>query len=186
MFLVVGLGNPGAEYENTNHNVGFRVVDNIANCFNAKFGKKIDCDSLTSKFKVDGEDVILAKPLTYMNNSGFAVKGLIKKYKINPKDELVIISDDFDVKEGTIRIRTISGASTHNGIRSIKQEIGTNEFIRIKVSIGEKPKFMDTATFVLDRVKNENTKISEQKAIDAVCDLLRGETIEKISGKYSN
>lgn len=186
MFLVVGLGNPGKEYENTNHNVGFRVVTQVAENYGEKFGKKVDCDSNTCKFKVNGEDVVLAKPITYMNNSGYAVKGLVKKYKVNPKEELVVVSDDFDVKEGTIRIRKVSGASTHNGIRSIKQELGTNEFIRVKVSIGAKPEFMDTATFVLDKVKNEHTKISEQKAVDAICDLLNGETFEKISGKYSN
>lgn len=186
MFLIVGLGNPGVEYEQTNHNVGFRVVDEVAKIYGGKFGKKPDCDSLTCKFKANGEEIVLAKPTTYMNCSGLAVKGLVKKYKVDVKSELIVISDDFDIKEGTIRIRQISGASSHNGIKSVKNELNTNEFIRIKVSIGAKPAYMDTATFVLDKVKNSNTHISEKKAVEAICDLINGELLEKVSAKYSN
>ena len=85
MLLVVGLGNPGAEYEKTNHNAGFRVLDEIAQKQGHSFQKKVDCDSLVCKFKCGGNDIILAKPQTYMNNSGLAVKGLVKKYKISPQ-----------------------------------------------------------------------------------------------------
>ena len=94
--------------------------------------------------------------------------------------------DDFDIKEGTIRIRNVSGASTHNGIRSIKAELNTNEFIRIKVSIGAKPAFMDTASFVLDRVKNDKTYEAETSAANAVLDLLNGEQLQIVMGKYSS
>jgi len=186
MLLVVGLGNPGKEYENTNHNAGFRVLDILAKDFDQKFGKRVDCDSIVCKFKCAGEDIILAKPQTYMNNSGLSVKGLVKKYKIDVKNKLVIIADDFDIKEGSVRIRQSSGASTHNGIKSIKAELNTNEFIRVKVSIGAKPAFLDTATFVLDRVKNDKTFEAEKLAALSVKDFIMGEDIQLVMGKYSS
>ena len=156
MKIIVGLGNPGKEYENTNHNAGYMVLDKLAGEFSAKFSKK-GCDSELAEIYEGGEKVILAKPLTYMNNSGIAVKGLVKKYKINPSEELVIIADDFDIQEGEIKIKKQSGNTTHNGIKSIKYELQTNEFIRVKISIGSKPQFMDTADFVLSKIKNEKT-----------------------------
>ena len=186
MLLIVGLGNPGAEYAETNHNAGFRVVEKLANNLGVNFGKKIDCDSLTAKFKKDGKDFVLAKPQTYMNNSGFAVKGLVKKYKVDVKNELVVVVDDFDIKDGTIRIRNQSGSTSHNGIKSIKNELQTNEFVKIKVSIGAKPQFMDTANFVLAKVKNEKTQESEEKAVSALQDLINGNSLEKVLCQYSN
>ena len=184
MLLIVGLGNPGKEYEKTNHNVGFRVVDEVAKSLGEKFKTK-ECDSLCCSFFAGGERVVLAKPQTYMNNSGIAVKQLVRKYDCNSKDELVVIADDFDCQSGTIRIRTKSGNTTHNGIRSIKQELSTNEFVRIKVSIGSKPEFMSTADFVLSQTKSEATKQSEALAVCAIKELIEGKSVEDISQKYS-
>ena len=184
MKIIVGLGNPGREYDLTNHNAGFSVVDSVCLKFNEKFTKK-DCDCEVASFFVDGEKILLAKPQTYMNNSGFAVRKLVDKYKIDVKNNLVIISDDFDTKAGTIRIRKQSGSTTHNGVRSIKQHLGTNEFIRIKVSIGEKPENMDTADFVLAKVKNQSTFDAIDIATMAVVSFVQGEKIDNVMQKYS-
>lgn len=186
MLLVVGLGNPGKEYSLTNHNIGFRVVENVAKYFGAKPEKRPVCDSIVYKFKQNGIDVVLAMPQTFMNLSGKAVKGLVKKYNIDVKNELIIISDDFDIKEGTIRIRNVSGSTSHNGVKSIKNELMTNEFIRVKVSIGPKPEYMETADFVLAKTKSEGAKVSEQKATEAVIKLIEGSTIDEVSRTYSN
>lgn len=185
MLVVVGLGNPGKEYEKTNHNIGFRVLDRVAKQIGVSFEKKVQCNSLVAKFGVGENKVILAKPQTYMNNSGLAVIELVNKYKLDAKTELVIVADDFDVAAGTIRIRTKSGNSTHNGIRSIKEHLGTNEFMRVKVSIAPKPEFVSVVDFVLSKTKNEEAIKSEDMAVQAVVDLVRGENIEKVMSKYS-
>lgn len=185
MLLVVGLGNPGEEYKNTNHNIGFRVVDNVANYFGRKPEKKPVCDSNIYKFKVGNQEVVLAKPLTFMNLSGKAVKGLVKKYNIDVKSELILVADDFDIAPSTVRIRAISGNTTHNGVRSVKQELQTNEFIRVKVSIGPKPEQISVADFVLANTKNKEAKISEELATKAVIELIKGESLERVSLLYS-
>ena len=185
MKLVVGLGNPGKEYEKTNHNIGFRVVDRVVNELGGSFEKKEVCKSIISVFGVGEKKVVFAKPQTYMNNSGFSVIELVKKYNIDTATELIVISDDFDIAEGTIRIRNKSGNSTHNGIRSIKQLLNTNEFIRVKVSIAPKPEFVPVADFVLSRSSGESVKLSEDKAVEAVLKIVNGEKLEKIMGEYS-
>lgn len=181
------MGNPDKEYENTNHNAGFRVLDGVAKSLGIKFDKKEIAKSKVVVLGAGENRVVLAKPLTYMNNSGLAIKGLLKRFNItDTSTQLVVVSDDFDVAEGTIRIRTKSGNSTHNGIRSIKREIGTSEFIRVKVSIAPKPEGVAVADFVLSRSTNPNIKISEQKAENAVLAMIDGETIENVMCKFSN
>jgi len=185
MLLIVGLGNPGKEYENTNHNMGFRVLDRVTKTLGVLFEKKMVCNARVAIYGVGENKVVFAKPQTYMNNSGLSVKDLVKKYKIDPKDELVVVSDDFDVAEGTIRIRQKSGNSTHNGIKSVKHELGTNEFIRVKVSIAPKPEFVPVVDFVLNRSTGKGVKESEDKAVDAILDIVNGEKLEIVMGKYS-
>lgn len=186
MLLIVGLGNPDKEYEKTNHNIGFRVLDGVVKELGTSFDKKEVAKSKIAVYGVGENKVIFAKPQTYMNNSGLAVKELVKKYNIDTKTQLVVVADDFDVAEGTIRIRTKSGNTTHNGIRSIKNEIGTNEFIRVKVSIAPKPEFVPVADFVLSKSVHKSVKQSEEKAIDAVKELALGGSIEIVMGKFSN
>ena len=185
MYIIVGLGNPDKEYEKTNHNIGFRVIDKVTQNLGVKFDKKVICKSLVATYGVGENKIIFAKPQTYMNNSGHAVGELVRKYNIDPKTQLVIVSDDFDVSAGTIRIRTKSGNSTHNGIRNIKEILGTNEFYRVKVSIAPKPEFVSVVDFVLARSKGEEVEKSEELAVSAVLDLVRGESIEKVMAKYS-
>lgn len=186
MLLIVGLGNPDKEYEKTNHNIGFRVLDQVVKSLGVSFEKKEVAKAQVAIYGVGEKKVVFAKPQTYMNNSGLSVKELIKKYNIDTKTQLVVVADDFDVTEGTIRIRTKSGNTTHNGIRSIKNEIGTNGFIRVKVSIAPKPEFVPIADFVLSKSVHEAVKKSEEKAAEAIKQIALGEPIELVMGKFSN
>ncbi|MBQ2702196.1 MAG: aminoacyl-tRNA hydrolase, partial [Clostridia bacterium] len=133
MYLIVGLGNPDKQYEKTFHNMGYIAVGDAAERLNAKFKKK-ECESMIAEGYVQGEKVILARPLTYMNNSGRAVKQLMNKYKIEPQN-LLVIYDDYDLPKGKVRIRANGSAGTHNGMRSIIGETGLKEFPRIRIGI---------------------------------------------------
>lgn len=164
MKLIVGLGNPGVRYENTRHNVGFMVMDELAKLCNTsidqdKFEAKI------SKFKVEGEDVILMKPETFMNNSGFALRSCMDFYKIDPKDVLVIY-DDKDLPVGKLRIRQKGSAGGHNGVKSIITCIFTQEFDRIRVGIGRNPNY-DLADWVLSKFKAEERKDLDEGVAEA-------------------
>ena len=133
MFLIVGLGNPEKQYEKTFHNVGFIGAGDVAEILGAKFKKK-ECEASVAEAYVNGEKVIIARPLTYMNNSGRAVKQLMAKYKI-PEEKLLVIYDDYDLPKGKIRIRAAGSAGTHNGMRSIIGETGLKNFPRIRIGI---------------------------------------------------
>lgn len=126
MYLIVGLGNPEKQYEKTFHNMGFICAGDVAELLGAKFKKK-ECEASVAEAYVGGEKVIIARPLTYMNSSGRAVKQLIAKYKV-PEEKLLVIYDDYDLPKGKIRIRAGGSAGTHNGMRSIIGETGTYEF----------------------------------------------------------
>ena len=185
MKLIIGLGNPGKEYEKTNHNVGFRVIDEVVKNLDLCYEKKMICESEVAVYGIGENRIIFAKPMTYMNNSGLAVVKLVKKYNINPSTDLVIVADDFDTKEGTIRIREKSGNTTHNGIRSIKNELKTNEFIRFKVSIAPKPEYMSVVDYVLARSTNPSIRASEKLAVDALMDFVGGTELGIVMGKFS-
>lgn len=146
--LIVGLGNPTCEYENTFHNMGYMAIDALAK----KLGKKIikaECHSLTLVKSIKGEKIILAKPYTYMNLSGIAVKALMAKYKQDASD-LVIIYDDIDIPRFSVRTRETGSAGTHNGMKSIIEHIGTSNFKRIRIGIGKNE--FDLASYVLSKI----------------------------------
>ena len=148
-FLVVGLGNPGAQYVNTRHNVGFMAVDALAG-ENASW--KSEKNALTARAEIDGRRVIFAKPQTFMNNSGVAVAGLMTFYKI-PLENIVVIHDDMDIPVGDCREKIGGGSAGHNGIRSIDAHIG-REYRRIRIGIGHPRDFdlpMDPADWVLGK-----------------------------------
>lgn len=140
MFLIVGLGNPGREYEKTRHNAGFTAVDFIADFYGISL-QDAKCNSIIGCGKIGGQDVILAKPMTYMNRSGIAVKCLAIEYSLEA-DRIIVIYDDIDLPLGRIRIREKGSSGGHRGIASIIKELGTNEFIRVRIGIGrpESPK----------------------------------------------
>lgn len=182
--LVVGLGNIGKEYEKTVHNMGFMVIDRVAKTLGETFSKK-ECNSTVATCFVNGEKVLLCKPTTYMNNSGLAVAGLKNKYKINIED-ILVISDDIDLDVGKIRIRESGSAGTHNGLKSIIASLGDNNFKRIRIGVGKPPEYMDLVNYVLSKVKDsKELELGLDKGENAVIDLINGQEIQKVMGKYN-
>ena len=170
MFIIVGLGNPTNEYNGTRHNVGFDVIDAIADKYNISVTERKN-RAFCGKGMIAGQKVILAKPQTYMNLSGESVRGLVDFYKIDEETELLIIFDDVSLDVGQLRIRKKGTAGGHNGIKSIIQHLGTDVFQRIKVGVGEKPKDYDLADYVLGHFSKEEKEIMSegyQKAIESV------------------
>lgn len=148
MKLIVGLGNPGRKYEQTRHNIGFRVVEEIAEQ-NSVAIKKRFCDSLVGELMVMGERVLLAKPQTYMNRSGDAVKSLLQQFRGSPED-LVVIYDELDLPFGRIRVRLKGSAAGHRGAMSIIESLAGAPFYRVRVGIGRPPEGVEAADFVLN------------------------------------
>ena len=136
-WLIVGLGNPGEKYENTRHNVGFQVVDELAERQNAPV-QKLKFKALTNLLTISGEKVLVMKPVTYMNLSGEAVRPAADFYKI-PPERILVISDDTALDLGKLRIRTKGSAGGHNGLKNIIQHLGTDQFPRVRVGVGQKP-----------------------------------------------
>ena len=134
MKLIVGLGNPGAEYRNTRHNIGFMVIDKLAEKFGVDVQKKM-MRAVTGQGLLDGQKVVLAKPQTYMNLSGQAVVALMNWYKLSPQD-LLVICDDLNLDAGRLRLRKKGSDGGHNGLKSITQELGTGDFPRMRLGIG--------------------------------------------------
>ena len=170
-FIIVGLGNPGRKYDGTRHNVGFDVIDELVDRFHIggpeKFGK-----SMIGKGRIGDRKVILVKPMTYMNLSGEAVQEIVHYFKVDPRQDLVIISDDIDLEVGQLRIRKKGSAGGHNGLKNIVQHLGNGDFTRIRVGVGGKPNpDFELMDFVLGHFSGEDRKVMEEtvsKAADAV------------------
>lgn len=163
MFLIVGLGNPGRQYEHTRHNVGFDVMDAIAEKYNISISEKKH-KALCGKGVINGVKVVLAKPQTFMNLSGESVESLLSYYKLDPEEEMLVIYDDISLAPGNLRIRKKGSAGGHNGIKNIIAQTGTQNFLRIKVGVGEKPKGWDLADYVLERF-DEDERAAVEEAI---------------------
>ena len=162
MFVIVGLGNPGKKYENTRHNAGFIAIDALA----AKYGINITekkHKALCGTGVIEGNKVLLVKPQTFMNLSGESVRSVMDFYKIDPEEEMLVIYDDISLAPGNIRIRKKGSAGGHNGIKSIIAHAGTQNFMRIKVGVGEKPSGWDLADYVLGHFSEED--VSKIKTI---------------------
>ena len=143
----MGLGNPGREYAGNRHNVGFQIADRVVAAQQLSFSK-VQHQAMIALGRLRDHRVVIAKPQTYMNDSGRAVSALLNFYKI-PRDRLIVIFDDLDLPFGTLRLRSDGGAGGHNGMRSIIGQLGTNQFARLRVGIGRPPGRMDPAAFVL-------------------------------------
>ena len=185
-WLVVGLGNPGDKYENTRHNVGFLTVDQIAEQLRVPV-QKLKYRALTNTVELGGQKVLLMKPVTYMNLSGEAVGEAARFYKI-PPEHVLVISDDVSLPLGRLRVRKGGSAGGHNGLKSIIQHLGTDQFPRIRVGVGEKPHpDYDLADWVLGRPQGEDRKAIDEavkRAADAVeCILSQG--LERGMGKFN-
>ena len=186
MYLIVGLGNPEKKYETTFHNMGFLAVGEAADKLGVKFKKK-ECEASVAEAFVGGEKIILARPVTYMNASGRAVKQLMAKYKASPSD-LLVIYDDFDLPKGKIRIRAAGSAGTHNGMRSIIGEIGTGDFARIRIGIRDSEADIPIINYVLSEIRKEDYPLFASAcsdAADAAIRFARGEGIEHVMNAYN-
>lgn len=139
MFCIVGLGNPEKKYENTRHNIGFDVIDAIAEKYSIAVRER-GFRALFGKGAIEGQRVILLKPQTYMNLSGESVREITDYFKIDPEEELIVISDDVSLEVGGIRIRKKGSAGGHNGLKNIIEHLGTEKFQRIRMGVGEKPR----------------------------------------------
>lgn len=169
MKLVVGLGNPGKEYINTRHNMGFLVIDEICKNQNVTLDKKKFSGEYT-KCKIDNEDIILLKPMTYMNLSGKSVNECAEFYKIKHED-IIIIYDDIDIPITEVKIKKKGSAGSHNGMKSVIEIIGTSEFPRVRVGIGTPEYKNDLINYVIGKVQEEEFKtlrLGVMKAKDAV------------------
>lgn len=153
MFLIVGLGNPGVEYVATRHNIGFDMITYLSDKYNIPVNSR-EGKALVGKGILAGEKVMLAQPQTYMNLSGESVRALMDYYKIDIED-LLVIYDDISLDVGQIRMRGKGSAGGHNGIKSIIQHTGTQEFARIKIGVGQKPEGGDLVKHVLGRFSRE-------------------------------
>lgn len=162
MFLIVGLGNPGSEYEDTRHNIGFKVVDNIAKEYNIEINRQ-KFKGMCGEGFINGEKVILLKPTTYMNLSGESIREVVDFYKLSNEDVLVIY-DDISLDVGRLRIRDKGSAGGHNGIKSIIAHLGTDVFPRIKVGVGQPN--VDLVHYVLGKFSKEEMEILRE-SIDA-------------------
>ena len=185
-WLIVGLGNPGEKYENTRHNVGFQVIDELAER-QGKPVQRLKFKALTGLLTISGEKALVMKPVTYMNLSGEAVRPAADFYKL-PPERILVISDDVALAAGRLRIRAKGSAGGHNGLKSIIQHLGTDQFPRIRVGVGEKPHpDYDLADWVLGRPQGEDKKAIDgavKRAADAVeCILSQG--LERGMGRFN-
>ena len=172
MYIIVGLGNPGKKYEHTRHNMGFLALDLLAD----KYGIKVDrlkFKALTGEGRIEGKKVLLVKPQTYMNLSGESVRDVMNFYK-EPIENLIVIYDDIDIPEGTLRIRSKGSAGTHNGMRNIIYLLGEDGFPRIRVGIGGERK-SDLVNYVIGRVTEKEADAlweALNKAAEAAADIV--------------
>ena len=177
MFIIAGLGNPTLQYEGTRHNVGFDVIDMLADRYNISVdGRK--GRALIGKGMIGGQKVLLVKPQTYMNLSGESLRELVNYYKIDEEHELLVIYDDISLEPGKIRIRKKGSAGGHNGIKNIIAQLGTQNFQRVKVGVGEKPKGWDLADYVLGHFSKEDRGLVDdalKRAAGAVELMVQGE-----------
>lgn len=174
MYLIVGLGNPEEEYSKTRHNMGFNVINKIADKYGIEVNKK-KFDALYGDGVIEGEKVILLKPQTYMNLSGRAIVQVVNFYKI-PLENVIVIYDDIDVEPGLIRIRKKGSSGSHNGMKSVIAELNSEEFARIRVGIGKPEYAHDMINYVIGAVpEEEQIKLEEgvEKAKEATIEILK-------------
>ncbi|HCE79012.1 MAG TPA: aminoacyl-tRNA hydrolase [Lachnospiraceae bacterium] len=166
MYLVAGLGNPGAKYEGTKHNMGFDVISELADAWHIP-SSGISMKGMYGKGRIGAEKVILLKPMTYMNLSGEAVQAFVRYYKLDPETQLIVVYDDIDLEPGKIRIREKGSAGSHNGMKSVISCLGTNRFVRVRVGIGAKPPRWDLADYVLAPFDRESRELADTGVRDA-------------------
>lgn len=185
MYIIAGLGNPGKQYDHTRHNVGFDTLDILEENYHIPIeGKKFK--ALYGQGYLNGQKVLLVKPQTYMNLSGESIRAFVDYFKIDPKEELIVIYDDISLEPGQLRIRAKGSAGGHNGIKNIIANLG-DTFKRVKVGVGEKPKGYDLADYVLSHFSKAERELVEdamERAADAVALITAGE-MDKAMNEYN-
>lgn len=160
MILIVGLGNPGSKYAGTRHNVGFDAITALADAFQIQMKNK-ECKGITGRGAIAGHKVMLVMPQTFMNNSGECVRACMDFYKVAPED-LIVICDEIAMEPGKLRLRTKGSAGGHNGMKSIIAHVGTSDFTRLRIGVGQKPEGWDLADFVLGRFPKETEPVMRE------------------------
>lgn len=183
--MIVGLGNPGEEYEGTRHNAGFLALDRVAEHFRANYWKS-ECGAEVAHVKHGADELLLVKPQSYMNTSGGPVSKLASQYKVKPA-EILVIHDDMDLEPGTIRIKVGGGHGGHNGLKSINAKLGSNEYLRVKIGTGHPKGRKPVVDYVLQAPKGDEAISFEQgicRAAEAALDLLE-ESPQKAMNKFN-
>ena len=174
MQLIVGLGNPLKKYEGSRHNLGFMVVEKLSRALKAGAPSQKH-HSLFTVSSYEGNKVLLAQPLTYMNRSGMAVSELLRYYKLGP-EEMLVIYDDIDLSPGAIRLKGRGGSAGHRGLQSIINSLGTSDFARLRIGIGKPPPFMETPDYVLQPITGPEKELIEnalERSVDAALSFVR-------------
>ena len=186
MYVIVGLGNPSKEYDNTRHNIGFAAIDSLSDKYGISVNE-VKHKALLGKGVIDGTKVILVKPLTYMNLSGEAVRAVVDYYKIDEEAELIVIYDDISLDVGQLRIRKKGSAGGHNGIKNIIQHLGHDTFQRIKIGVGEKPKGYDLADYVLGHFSKEEQDVMKDalEKVDGAVKLMLMDDVDEAMNRYN-
>ena len=161
MKLIVGLGNPGLEYQFSPHNLGFLTVDRIAGDLQVEVRNRL-CRALTARVVIEGVPALLAKPETYMNLSGLSVRELVDKHEVIPQADLIVIQDELDFALGTLRIQTRRSSAGHNGIESIIDALGTNDFLRIRIGVAPEHKVEDGQRYLLAPMRKADLKVVDE------------------------
>ncbi len=182
-FILAGLGNPGKKYEKTRHNAGYDALDEIIERYSIPQGGK-KFNSIYGKGSIEGQKVIALKPLTFMNNSGDAIAAASKYFKSDTKTRLIVLVDDINLEPGVIRIRKKGSAGGHNGLKSIIQRTGSEEFIRIRIGVGHQHEGEDQIDFVLGKITGKNRELIEgsfKDVCEAVSLIVQGQTDEAMN-----
>ena len=186
MYIIAGLGNPGRKYEKTRHNSGFAAVDILAE----RLGVSVTTekfDGLTASCMIEGNRTLLLKPQTFMNLSGICVRKACDFYQVDPARELIVLYDDVSLEQGQLRVRAKGSAGGHNGMKSIIAQLGTQEFLRVKIGVGEKPEGMDLADYVLGRFplsERADMQLCFDRASRAAMDLVTM-PLEQVMNEYN-
>jgi len=166
MYIIAGLGNPDKQYQNTRHNIGFDVIDAVAEKYGIAMGEKKH-KAIIGKGCIAGQKVVLVKPQTYMNLSGESIRAVIDFYKVDVKSGLIVILDDVSLDVGRIRIRKRGSSGGHNGLKNIILHLGHDEFIRVRMGVGEKPQGYDLADYVLGHFPDKERQVMDESVRSA-------------------
>lgn len=184
-YLIVGLGNPGRAYADNRHNVGYRCVEHLAAAYDITFSRRQKRNAV-SLGTINRRSVLLAKPRTYMNKSGGPVAALVRFYRV-PLDRLLVVYDDLDLPLGTTRLRPSGGSGGHRGVRSVIQQLGSRDFLRLRIGIGRPPGRMDPADYVLQDFSDEEEILLERtlEQAQAAIELWLEEGVEEAMSRYN-